>query len=107
MSGLVVLDPAAYLYTLTLSYFAAGGTAPRILMELDNTEACKRVVLAGFGAALLPEMAIRDELRRGELIALRVEGASTPKRTIHALWRAGGEPSATANALLRTLPRAS
>ena len=64
-------------------------------------------VLAGFGAALLPEMAIRDELRRGELIALRVEGASTPKRTIHALWRAGGEPSATANALLRTLPRAS
>ena len=107
MSGLVVRDPAAYLHTLTLSYFAEGGTAPRILMELDNTEACKRVVLAGFGAALLPEMAIRDELRRGELITLRVEGASTRKRTIHALWRSGAEPSATANALLRTLPRAS
>ena len=107
MSGVVIRDPAAYLHTLTLGYFAAAGTAPRILMELDNTEACKRVVLAGFGAALLPEMAIRDELRRGELVALRIEGASTAKRTIHALWRAGAEPSATANALLKTLPRAA
>ena len=62
-------------------------------------------MIAGFGAALLPEMAIRDELRRGELITLRVEGAAIPKRTIHALWRAGAEPSAAATALLRTLPR--
>jgi DNA-binding transcriptional LysR family regulator len=107
LSGLVVRDPAAYLHALTLAYFAQAGTAPRILMELDNTEACKRVVLAGFGAALLPEMAIREELRRGELVAVRVEGASTPTRTIHALWRAGAEPSPTVNALLRTLPRAS
>jgi DNA-binding transcriptional LysR family regulator len=52
-------------------------------------------------------MAIRDELRRGELITLRVEGASIPKRTIHALWRAGADPSPTANALLKTLPRAA
>ena len=107
LSGLVVRDPAAYLHTLTLSYFAAGGTAPRILMELDNTEACKRVVQAGFGAALLPEMAIRDELRRGDLVVVRVEGTAVPKRTIHALWRAGAEPSATVNALLKTLPRAA
>ena len=106
LSGLVVRDPAAYLHTLTLAYFAEAGTAPRILMELDNTEACKRVVLAGFGAALLPEMAIRDELRRGDLVSIRVEGTSVAKRTIHALWRAGAEPSATATALLRALPGA-
>jgi DNA-binding transcriptional LysR family regulator len=105
LSGLVIRDPAAYLHTLTLAYFAGAGTAPRILMELDNTEACKRVVLAGFGAALLPEMAIRDELRRGELVVVRVDGVSVPRRTIHALWRTGAEPSATANALLKALPR--
>ncbi len=106
-SGLVMRDPSAYLHALTLAYFAQGGTAPRVLMELDNTEACKRVVLAGFGAALLPEMAIREELRRGDLVAVRVEGVSTERRTIHALWRTGSEPSATANALLKALPRAS
>ena len=105
--GLVVRDPAAFLRTLATSFFAAAGTAPRILMELDNTEACKRVVLAGIGAAFLPEMAIRSELARGELVALRVEGHAAPKRTIHALQRQGAELSAPATALLRLLPRAA
>ncbi len=106
-AGLVVRDTGAYLYALTLAYFAAGGTAPRILMQLDNTEACKRVVLSGLGAALLPEMAIRAELARGELRVLRVDGPPTPRRTIHVLSRAGAELSAAANALLRSLARAA
>lgn len=103
--GLVVRDPGAFLRTLVAGYFAAAGTAPRILMELDNTEACKRVVLAGIGAALLPEMAIRGELARGELVALRVEGHPALKRTIHVLQRQGADLSAGATALLRLLPR--
>src|SRR5260221_1648540 len=45
-AGLVVRDPAAFLRAITLAYFAEGDTAPRILMELDNTEAGKRVVLS-------------------------------------------------------------
>jgi DNA-binding transcriptional LysR family regulator len=76
-------------------------------MELNNTEACKRVVLAGLGAALLPQMAIHDELRRGELVALRVDGHPAPKRTIHLMTRTGAEVTAAANAFLRALPRQS
>ena len=102
-AGLVVRDPAAFLHTMTMAFFAAGETAPRILMELDNTEACKRVVLSGLGAALLPEMAIRGELGRGDLVQLRVEGHPPPKRAIHALTRQGSEPSAGATALLRLM----
>lgn len=106
-SGLVMRDPTAYLHAITTQYFAAAGAAPRILMELNNTEACKRVVLAGLGAALLPQMAIHEELRHGELVALRVEGHPAPTRTIHLMTRAGAEISPTANALLRVLPRPS
>ena len=102
-AGLVMRDPAAFLRTITLAFFAAGDTAPRVLMELDNTEACKRVVLSGLGAALLPEMAIRNELARGELVQLRVEGHPPPKRAIHALMRQGTELSPAANALLRLM----
>jgi len=102
-AGLVVRDPAAFLHTMTMAYFAAGDTAPRILMELDNTEACKRVVLSGLGAALLPEMAIRTELGRGDLVQLRVEGHPPPKRSIHALTRQGAELSPAATALLRLM----
>jgi DNA-binding transcriptional LysR family regulator len=76
-------------------------------MELNNTEACKRVVLAGLGAALLPQMAIHEELRRGDLVAVRVEGHPAPKRTIHLMTRAGADMSPNASALLRVLPRAS
>jgi len=102
-AGLVVRDPAAYLRTITMAFFAAGETAPRIVMELDNTEACKRVVLSGLGAALLPEMAIRAELGRGDLVQLRVEGHPPPKRAIHVLTRQGAELSAAATALLRLM----
>ena len=87
-AGLVMRDPTAYLHAITTQYFAAAGTAPRILMELNNTEACKRVVLAGLGAALLPQMAIHEELRRGDLVALQVDGHPAPKRTIHLMTRA-------------------
>ena len=102
-AGLVVRDPAAYLRTMTLAFFAAGNTAPRILMELDNTEACKRVVVSGLGAALLPEMAIRQELGRGDLVQLKVEGHPPPKRVIHVLSRQGAELSTAATALLRLM----
>ncbi len=106
-SGLVMRDAAAYLHAITIAYFADAGTAPRILMELNNTEACKRVVLAGLGAALLPRMAIHEEVRRGELVVLRVEDRPTARRTIHLMTRAGQELSPTANAFLRALPRPS
>ena len=107
LSGLVMRDPRAYLYAITTEFFASAGTAPRILMELNNTEACKRVVLAGLGAALLPQMAIHEELRRGDLLALRVDGHPAPKRTIHLMTRAGADVTPTANAFLRVLPRQS
>ena len=106
-TGLVVRDPAAYLRTMTLAFFAAGNTAPRILMELDNTEACKRVVLAGLGAALLPEMAIRAELARRDLVTVKVDGHPPPRRVIHVLIRQGVDPSAAATAFLKLLPRAA
>ncbi|TMD61684.1 MAG: LysR family transcriptional regulator [Chloroflexi bacterium] len=98
--GIVLRDSASYLYALTTSYFAAAGVAPRVLMQLDSTEACKRVVLAGLGAALLPEMAVREERGRGEVVALTVEGAPAPTRTIHVLTRAGAELSVASSSFI-------
>src|SRR5438093_13011064 len=69
-AGLVLRDPASFLHGLPGTYFAAGGSPPRILMAVDNTEAVERVVLSGVGAALVPEMAIADALHRRRLVAL-------------------------------------
>ncbi|KOR89524.1 LysR family transcriptional regulator [Paenibacillus solani] len=39
-------------------------------LEFHSVEAIKQCVMAGLGIALLPEMALKDELREGELVAL-------------------------------------
>ena len=102
---LLVAVPAWYLH-----YRAADAAARRSLAERGSalrSAYLQIVVLAGLGAALLPQMAIHEELRRGDLVALRVEGHPAPKRTIHLMTRAGAEVSPTANAFLRALPRPS
>jgi DNA-binding transcriptional LysR family regulator len=42
----------------------------KTVLELDQTEAIKQAVVAGLGIALLPEVAIRNELQAGQLRAL-------------------------------------
>jgi len=39
-------------------------------LEFNSVEAIKQCTMVGLGIALLPEMAIKGELERGELIAL-------------------------------------
>jgi DNA-binding transcriptional LysR family regulator len=45
---------------------------PRYVMELDNVEVMKRVVEIGLGVAILPENAVRPEVRGGTLAAVQV-----------------------------------
>ncbi|WP_438448335.1 LysR family transcriptional regulator [Gorillibacterium sp. sgz5001074] len=47
-----------------------GGIPCRIGFELGNPEAVKRCVRSGLGIAILPRMAVEDEIRRGELAGL-------------------------------------
>jgi DNA-binding transcriptional LysR family regulator len=48
------------------------GLEARYVMELDNAEIMKRVVEIGLGVAILPEAAVRPEVRGGTLVALHV-----------------------------------
>ncbi len=43
------------------------------LLELGNSEAIKQAVKTGYGISCLSEMAIADDLRHGELVALNVD----------------------------------
>jgi DNA-binding transcriptional LysR family regulator len=53
----------------------AGISAPQIAIEVDSIRALARLVGAGAGLALLPRLAVSDELSRGELVALPWPGA--------------------------------
>jgi DNA-binding transcriptional LysR family regulator len=66
----VIREPGSA--TRALSEQVLGQLPPvRSRLELSQTEAIKQAVVAGLGIALLPEVAIRNELQAGQLRALR------------------------------------
>lgn len=66
----VIREPGSA--TRALSEQVLGQLPPvRSRLELSQTEAIKQAVVAGLGIALLPEVAVRNELQAGQLRALR------------------------------------
>lgn len=56
-----------------LEPFLAAHLTPRIVMEVDSVETAKRMVLEGFGAALLSRIAVSDELAGGRLLPVKLD----------------------------------
>jgi len=52
------------------AWFARAGRAPNIAMELGNAEATKKMVGAGLGLSIVSAVAVRREVREGELVAI-------------------------------------
>ena len=73
---------------------------------IDSLTAQKRLAQAGFGLALVPESSVRDELRRGVLVALDVPAMRTVIPIV-AVHRRNGYLSPAAQALLGLLTSGS
>lgn len=72
------------------------------LTLIDSLTAQKRLAQAGFGLALVPESSVRDELRRGTLVALDIPAMRTTIPIV-ALHRRHGHLGTAAKALLGLL----
>ena len=57
------------------------GIRPNVTMEFDSHEAVKTMVALGFGLALVPASAVREEMANGKLAVLRVDGLPPIRRT--------------------------
>jgi DNA-binding transcriptional LysR family regulator len=55
---------------------------------MTSTEALKAAVRASLGATVVSALAVRDELRRGDLVAVRVDGLDLT-RDLRAVWLPG------------------
>ncbi len=53
---------------------------PRYVTELDNVEVMKRVVEIGLGIAILPEQAVRPEVKGGTLVAVQISDEVFPRQ---------------------------
>lgn len=97
-AALILFDRTSSYYELTNSLFREAGVAPRGVMELDNIEAAKKMVRQGLGIALLPLTAVTDEIDRGALRSVVIDGARPIRRQIVMMRRrdAGAPQAATA-----------
>ncbi|CAB1127991.1 DNA-binding transcriptional regulator, LysR family [Candidatus Hydrogenisulfobacillus filiaventi] len=79
------------------------GIIPAVRMEFNSHEAVKGMVKAGLGVAMVPESVVREDLARGELVALEVQGLPPLVRTTSLLLPREGEPARLVAALAETV----
>jgi DNA-binding transcriptional LysR family regulator len=102
--GLVLFDRASSYYTLTQSLFAKADVAPRTVMEVDNFEAAKKMLEEGLGVALLPKVAVAQEVADGRLAEVKIADAGRMHRQMVAIRRADvGQPGGIVRSFLKLL----
>lgn len=77
-------------------------TPLNISMEMPSLEAIKRLVEEGLGVALMPKLAARAEIARGQLVALAVREMRL-ERKLYLISRTGATLSHAARALLKLI----
>lgn len=81
---------------------------PRIVMETENVEILKALVLIGMGITIIPYQAVTREVHAGRLRCVRIERMSLVRETGWVYLRTARVPRAVQQmfeALQRTLPR--
>ena len=66
-------------------------------------EATKKMVEEGLGIAILPKVAVEQEVRRQELRQVQVQGMTMPRREIAVIYRRGRPLSRAAQAFIELL----
>lgn len=77
---------------LIRGFLTARGHTPRFAMEVSSPEVLRRLAREGLGVAVLPEISVREEVRKGHLVILPVAGFSLD-RVSGLLVPPGGPPS--------------
>jgi len=69
-------------WTLTRGLFRHAALVPNVALEVDTIETAKRMVERGLGMAFLPLMAVAPEIRRGELVTIKLWDAEPLHRSL-------------------------
>ncbi|MGE5560868.1 MAG: LysR family transcriptional regulator [Chloroflexota bacterium] len=99
-AGLVLYTRDTGLRTLLDRRFSELGFEPKVLMEIDNVETSKQVVLQGVGLSMLPRETVQGDLDAGRLSAIGVRGFPTITRTTCLVLRRGRHLSPALRAFL-------
>ncbi len=87
---LILFDKGSSDWVLITGFFRRAGLIPNVVLELEGIEAAKKMVERGIGIAMLPHLAIREELRRGSLIKIVLSGTRPLARNVDLVYRKKG-----------------
>lgn len=103
---LVVREPGSGTRAVLTDALEARGLDVTPAMELGSTTAIKAAALGGAGPAVVSALAVRSELRAGELVAIGCRDLRL-ERVIRAIWAPGRPPAQAAARLLAIAARAA
>lgn len=83
----ILMQAGANLRAYVDELLGNAGARPRVVMELDHVEAIKKMIEAGLGVSILPNLAVEEEVSSGRLVALPITGAGETRRPISAIYR--------------------
>jgi DNA-binding transcriptional LysR family regulator len=98
---LLALEPGSTTRHLLEQSFRAADLKPRVSMNLGSIEVIKRFVEIGFGVAIVPKIAIEQEVAAGRLHAMTVRGLKP--RPIGLVEHRGRRRSPAAEAFVQML----
>jgi DNA-binding transcriptional LysR family regulator len=84
---LILMEAGTSLRTYVDRLLSAAGVEEQVSMELDNVEAIKRMIEAGLGISLLPQVAVSAEVEAGRLAALDLADVPQSHRRIRLVYR--------------------
>lgn len=97
---LILFGRSSTLYSISQRLFLGAGVVPNDVMEVDNAEVAKHMVIGGIGVALLPASAVSKEAARGELrIIDLMDVGSVASRIVGVTKADGGEDKAVSRLL--------
>lgn len=102
-SPLILMEVGTNLRTYVDRLLNAAGVAEQVTMELDNVEAIKRMIEAGLGISLLPQVSVRSEVTSRQLVALPLIDVPRAHRRIAYVHRHDTYLSTALRAFMRLL----
>ncbi|MDA8047754.1 MAG: LysR family transcriptional regulator [Actinomycetota bacterium] len=101
---LILREPGSGTREVFTDALGARGLSATSAMELASTTAIKAAAMGGTWPAVISALAVRSELRAGQLVAINCEDLRLA-RTIRAIWAPHRPPSPTASRLLSIATR--
>ncbi|MHB1852277.1 MAG: LysR substrate-binding domain-containing protein, partial [Acidimicrobiales bacterium] len=102
---LVLREPGSGTREVLTDALATRGLGVTVAMELGSTTAIKAAAMSGTAPAVVSALAVRAELRDGDLVAISCADLRL-ERTIRAIWATSHPPSSVSSRLLAIAARA-